>query len=83
MVTQASKRLSARVLRAVLAVYFVVIFVMTTLQLSLEYTQIKNDITQELVGLENIFAEPLHCLLSGLDGQQGASISVVAIWSHC
>ena len=58
-----SKRLSTGVLRAVLSVYFVVIFTVTSLQLSLEYIQTKNDVTEELEGLESIFAEPLTTAL--------------------
>ena len=61
--TPASKRLSSRVLGAVLSVYFVVILAVAALQLTMEYVQTKINIAQELVGLENIFAEPLTAAL--------------------
>lgn len=57
--TPGSKRLSARVLGAVLTVYFVVVLAMVALQFLVEYVQTKDDIAEELAGLENIFAEPL------------------------
>ena len=63
MVDPTSERLATLVLRAVLSVYFAVIITVTALQLTMEYIQTKNDITQELVGLENIFSEPLTATL--------------------
>jgi signal transduction histidine kinase len=63
MKTPAAKRLSTHVLRAVLSVYFVVVLIVSALQLSVEYIQTKNDIKEELAELENIFAEPLTTAL--------------------
>ncbi|MCK4837258.1 MAG: PAS domain-containing protein [Desulfobulbaceae bacterium] len=63
MVTPSPKRLSSRVLWAVLSVYFVVALTLFTLQFFLKYVHVKNDIKEELAELENIFAEPLTTAL--------------------
>jgi len=63
MVAPGPKRLSARVLRAVLVVYFVVVLAMTSLQYFVEYVDVKKNIKEELAGLEEIFVEPLTTAL--------------------
>jgi methyl-accepting chemotaxis protein len=63
MLTPSPKRLSSRVLGAVLSAYFVIILTVTSLQLSLEYIHTKNEVTEELERLESIFAEPLTTAL--------------------
>ena len=63
MVIPSPKRLSTRVLWAVLSVYFGVVLTQFALQFFIEYVQVKNNIKEELAGLENIFAEPLTAAL--------------------
>ena len=58
-----SKRLSTRVLWAILSVYFGVVLTQCTLQFFIEYGHVKNDIKEELAGLEDIYAEPLTTAL--------------------
>ena len=54
------KKLSYILLKGILSIYFVVVVLVTIIHLSIEYAQTKNDIEQELQGLENIFVESLR-----------------------
>ena len=63
MTTPGPRRLSTHVLRAVLAVYFTVVLALIALQFFVVYVQTKRDVNEEIVGLEQVFSEPLTAAL--------------------
>lgn len=66
--------MSQILLKAILSVYFFVVCLVTIIHLTIEYTQTKNDVLQELSEVEAVFRESL---ITALWGESGAQIEAL------